>query len=257
MKKFIIISPARSGSTLVVTSLRQHHNVRILGEIFNDEEEERTLAFSRNWYSHNNERKSNLYYEHGDDASIFLRDHVFSNQITSKFTAVGFKILYNQAWEDLNVRKAWDFLIEERSIHVIHLVRRNLLASWVSLQIAFLTNEWVRFEDTNGAAVKISKLRLDPIKCQSYFEEVLTKRKYIQEMFKEHPKIEIEYERDLFSRFQFTMQIIQQFLGVPQKQLRKVVRKQSQVSLQDQICNYDEIRDYFRNSEYESFFHEE
>jgi LPS sulfotransferase NodH len=249
MLKFILVAAPRTGSELLATCLRQHQNVILFGELFNDEEEERQRAFYIKKSFRSFGEQSRTFYRWGDDANDFLNKYIFVNH-----WAVGFKILYNQARNEPKAEKAWDYLIENEDIHVIHLIRRNLLASLVSLKTALLTDEWVQLKDSPTNPTSSPTFRLDPQHCESYFEQTLERYQWIKSAFSRHPIIEIEYERDLCHQFEKTRQDLQDFLKITRQPLEKLLVKQAKRKLHDTIINYHELKDYFQNTDYEVFF---
>jgi LPS sulfotransferase NodH len=254
MKCFIVLGHGRSGSTLLVRSLTEHPNVRMFGELFHDTPEERERAFHALNKKFGPGRHETSFYREGEDGGAFLRDSVFYKRPWSEIMAVGFKMFYLHARGNGNVAKAWDYLAENKDIHVVHLRRANLLECWLSLKIASITKEWAWQKGAPGPRTVLPPLELDPIECENYCNQTLMHRQWASERFKDHPTIEIEYETDLVSRFQETMYELHDFLGIPRGPAEQILEKMGKRKPREQIVNYDEFKEHFRNTLYESFF---
>jgi LPS sulfotransferase NodH len=262
MVKFILLSHARSGSTLIALALGQHEAVRMYGELFNDEEQERKNAFRAGKPVFRNGREifrsqNGLaeYYDESEDGATFLREQVFYKRYLEQPFAVGFKIFYNQSRKSQGTNAAWHYLADDKDIHIIHLKRRNLLASLVSLHVAFATDEWARPIGTNMPRLSSVTLSLDPERCKSYFDEIEAGYQWANKSFEGHPKIEIDYEKDVCDCFSTTMQNIESFLGIPYQMVEKLIEKQEGRKLCEIITNYESLGQYFKNSCYSEFFH--
>ena len=254
MVKFIILGSGRCGSTLVVKSLDEHPNVRVAGELFHAEEQERHRAFHALNRTYLPDQQEAEYYRSGDDAAQFLERAVFYTRPWKKIWAAGFKIFYLHARGNPHEKRAWGYLLDHKDIRVVHLRRVNLLESFLSLRLAVITGEWKRWAGTPTPGIEPEPITLDPHRCQEYFNNVLTQEQWARKSFRNHSYLEIHYERDICGRFNVAMNEIQDFLGVPQMTARQVLEKQAKRSPREMIVNYDELREYFRYTLYEDFF---
>lgn len=256
MVAFVLLSHARTGSTLVTLSLAAHPNVRMYGELFNDEEDERARAFRGEQIVHKKISLGSKYpsYCRKDmDGGRFVHDHIFSDHDESLFS-VGFKLFYDQAAGHLSDSTVWKYLVEDNDIHIIHLLRNNLLESWVSLQTALLTDEWTRESSLTSLAYPILPLELDIASTEGYFDHITSRVMWAQSTFGNHPSIEISYEHDICNDFQMTMHRLHDFLGLPRVGVTKPLKKQAFGSLRERIKNYDELARFFRSTPYGEFF---
>jgi LPS sulfotransferase NodH len=258
MTKFILLGHRRSGSTLLFCDLVLHRNIYMFGELFNESEEERRRAFRSGLQGCTVAQRRGLdesmYYRDGQDGAEFLRNLAFYERYWQP-VAVGFKLFYHQARDTNNARKAWDYLISDRDVRIVHIMRRNMLDSMLSLRIALQTNEWARCKgEAPSPAQMLNPLRLTPVECEDYFSEVERERQWARESFSEHPMLEVEYETDLCRRFQATMYRVHDFLGVPRRRARKMLEKQAQRTPAEQLCNYGELKAYFARTPYASLF---
>jgi LPS sulfotransferase NodH len=254
MVDFILLGHGRSGSTLLVKSLDEHPNIRMFGELFNIEEKERCRAFHALNRTYPPDQLEKGYYVEGEDAAEFLRSSVFYPRPWKEIQAVGFKMFYVHARRYPKERNAWDYLIAKRDLHVIHLVRRNLLESFVSLQIARRTKEWKRWKSDTSPVSEYEPFHVDPAILQGYFNEKFTYRQWARRTFRDRPFIEIEYERDVCGDFESVMHRLHDFLRVPRGPARQLLAKQAMHHPCDMIVNYAELKERFRNTLFEVFF---
>lgn len=256
MMRFILLGHGRSGSTLIVRSLEEHPNLRMFGELFHDSERERERAFHALNETFGAERTESQFYREGGDGAEYLREGVFYERPWKDISAVGFKMFYVHARGDAGARRAWDYLIENEDISVIHLSRTNLLESWVSLRVASITKEWVWYAGSAAKRTQVPPLTLDPSECEAYCNQILAQRQWAAEAFRNHPTLEIEYEADIVQRYQATMDRVHDFLEVPRRPARQVLEKQAKRKPHEQISNYRDFEEHFRHTLYESFFHQ-
>jgi Sulfotransferase family len=260
MVRFIVLGHARNGSTLLTTALGQHEQVRIFGELFNDEEEERRRAFRAGCPLYRDGRLIDRqsegraeFYRDGCDGATFLREEVLYQRYTDDLFAVGFKIFYNQA-RTASAKSAWMYLRRTPSIRVIHLLRKNLLESLLSLRLAFLTGEWVRPRQAGTTVSQPPPIWLHPEETRAYFDEITAWRQWAIKFFRSHHMLEMEYASDLCSKFNETLQRAQEFLGIPFQPVTQLLEKQAQRSPADQISNYAELKTHFDDTPYGTFF---
>jgi LPS sulfotransferase NodH len=254
MVKFILLGHGRSGSTLLVKSLGRHSNVRMLGELFNEEAAERERAFHALNRIFPSDQPETRYYRDGDDGEEFLRNGVFYERGWENIHAVGYKMFYVHARRNRQEKKAWDYLVNNRDVHVVHLLRRNLFESFISLQIARKTKEWKRWKTDTKPFTEIEPFALTPKECADYFNQKTAFRIWGRRTFKDHPFLEIEYERDVCANFDNALHSIHDFLGVAREPAQQLLEKQARRHPSQQVTNYEELKEYFRYTLYESFF---
>ena len=254
MIKFILLGHGRSGSTLVVKSLAQHPNIRMAGELFHESQDERKRAFEGLNRTYPPDKAEKHYYLEDTDGAKFLREDVFYERPWPEIRAAGFKLFYVHARNHSETRKAWPYLLENKDIRVLHLVRTNNLESFLSLKLALLTKEWKRWKNSQTERAEPPLLTLDPKECRAYFDEKRVWRDWARASFSDHPFFEFEYERDVCRRFQPLMHDIHDFLDVPRAPASELLEKQARKPPREQIANYDELKEYFRYTPHEEFF---
>ena len=73
MIHFVLLAHVRSGSPVLVRSLAEHRNVRMFGELFNPDENERARAYSqisRCKIARRRGLDASMYYRDGDDGGL-------------------------------------------------------------------------------------------------------------------------------------------------------------------------------------------
>jgi LPS sulfotransferase NodH len=230
---FVILGHPRSGSTLLVQSLRAYEGILAYGELFQDEPDARRRAF----------RGAHVYYETDADGAAFLSDTIFHDDGDADTVAVGFKLFYTQA-RARGARSAWRYLLGRTDLCVIHLTRDNLLDAFVSLREAEASGRWhVGLGETPPAGAAI---HVDPGDCLRFLDCVSAHRAWVRRAFQSHALLELSYERHLAADFDRTMAQVQGFLGVPPKPLPILSRKQSSGPLETRVSNYHELKDRLR-----------
>lgn len=167
--------------------------------------------------------------------------------------AVGFKLLYNQPTSNQEQnQQILNYLKSVKDLKVIHLKRKNYLASYVSLISARSSGSWMSTK--NVKSEKYDRLiEIDYEDCIKEFEKIQNWEKEYDELFVDHPVYQVNYE-ELKENLVESLKHIQNFLGVPQKTLYSNTIKQSKIPLDQKITNYKELKDKFSGSDWSSFF---
>lgn len=252
MVRFILLAHGRCGSSLITESLARHPEVRVGGELFHCEEEPRRRAFRPLNGTESATHHESRHYRSGTNAARFLEHDVFHER--PGIRAVGFKMFYVHARSNANEREAWNYLLTNNDIRVIHLIRTNMLESYISLRVASITGEWERPRDSSAPRVEAPTLELEPKVCEAHFNQELAWRQWGRESFRHHPFLEIEYDKDVCTRFQAVMNEIQDFLDIARLPASQLLEKQSRRSTREAIINFDELKNYFQHTLYEEFF---
>jgi LPS sulfotransferase NodH len=266
--RFMILGSARTGSNLLVSLLSAHRNIKMYGELLN-----------LDWLG-----KGDLL-EALENPTMFLRKRVYAAH-RPDVAAVGFKMFYdhltksyfekpldlpgvsaqlrarwmqfsdfiesNYEWDALSerFRKTWEFLYGDRSLAVIHLKRRNMLHTLISVRRAFMTSQWWNLKSNSNAA---PALHLHPDECGRYFHMLDTSAQEADIAFQDHPKIEVTYEA-LAEKQDDTMEQIFAFLKVPYAPVTTRMKKQNLTPPWEAVANYDQLKTYFRNTKWNAFF---
>ena len=104
--KFVLLTHPRSGSTLLSLALRAHPEIRMFGELFNDESDERICAFEAGYRSRPSIARYLKYirggaYVRGWNSAEFIERQIYFDPSNDRPPATGFKLFYEQARSDL------------------------------------------------------------------------------------------------------------------------------------------------------------
>ena len=230
--RFIVLAHPRSGSQLLVNALGQHPDVRCYGELFHPRPEVRALHHrlddGRSW-------------REGDDAGEFL-----ASVFAAPRPAVGFKLFYNHC------EAALEALSRDSRLRVIHLHRENLLAAYVSLQIAIATDRW-QVRAGEQASEAHPPLSLDAALCREFFVRVEAQRARALERFAAHPRFEVEYHA-LTAQFDESLARAFEHLGVAPVAVEKRLLRQASRPLREQIANFDTLAAAFAGTPWARWF---
>jgi LPS sulfotransferase NodH len=175
-----------------------------------------------------------------------------ARRLREKFDRLSTFIDSNYDWGDLagRFRGAWDFLVGDLSLAVIHLRRRNALDTLISLKRAFATNEWWSLKSDSRPAFTV---RLDPEECGRYFQKLSDSQDAADAAFAAHPKIDLVYE-DLVERQQDALDGVFTLLGVPRARLTTRMTKQNPAPARETVANYEQLKDHFRRTRWGALF---
>lgn len=241
-QKFVIICRKRTGSNFLVSLLQSHPKIRAFGEVFGDEEQ-----IHWGYPSYSSEK---VLQTRKKDPTKFLDKIVFRDFLKST-EAVGFKLLYQEE-QNFSEKTICEYLKKIKNLNVIHLKRRNILANYISWQIAKKTDVWILLKHQNNHK---PKLEIDYEDCLNYFQKTKALEKEHESFFDKHSRqIHTLYYEDLVANTEKEIQGIQQFLGVESLPLIHYTRKQEQRPLKEIITNYDELKEKFADTPWQTFF---
>jgi len=237
--KFVIIATHRTGSNYLSCLLNDHPEVFSLGEVFNlptiwgqpgnpEINHSRILKIFRNLLP-----------------VSFLRLYVYG-KYPDLVKAVGFRYFYSQADTFQSVT---DYLRSQSDVKVIHLKRRNLLDSYVSLNLAKSSGVW----SSEKPPGKLRKLVINPKDCLDYFEKSSRLITKYDRLFAKSSRIDIYYE-DLLRKKASQIRKILKYLGILDRKLTCNLIKQNTRSFDEVVVNYKILKKYFRGTRWEGFF---
>ncbi len=227
--RFVVVSAARSGSTLLRTYLDGHPQLCCHGELLGFR---RILGLSMkglpSWPGrHSQDLALELLPLRSRDPVGFLR-RVLDDSVD---LAVGFKALY-QHLDDPQFAEVLDWLIDCTELRVIHLQRRNGLRRYVSYER--------HRRNRRDPASTGQPLTIDPVAARQDLGEVERRRARIDRELAAHPALAVAYE-DLLADTVAQRRRILSFLGVGDEELAFRTEPSAE-KLRDTIANYDEIR---------------
>ncbi|MDX2222631.1 MAG: hypothetical protein SFV21_07785 [Rhodospirillaceae bacterium] len=258
MKKFVIIAHARSGSFMLATGLAGQRHLEMHMELFNPHPVNRRTLFAvrRPELAADRTASRDAYYRDGESAAEFLSTYVYHDRYGPDVQAVGFKILYDQARIG-PAASAWQRLADDTEIVVIHLTRRNLLATLVSLLVAQATRRWSVAANDRGPRPAVPPFTISPSACADFFRSMQSDSARIRSMFARHAVLELEYECDLVADFAGAARRVLAALSVPESgPLIPQTGRQARYRLSEQVSNFVELKAHFAGTQAATYFDE-
>jgi LPS sulfotransferase NodH len=268
MRRFMILGSARTGSNFLLSLLSSHPSIKTYGELFNldtlprdnliEALEDPIAYLRRRVYKPHGPGISaagfKMFYYHLTkdyfDKPVHAADT--SQRLHDKFIQFSAFIESNYDWDNLarRFRETWDFLIEDVSLAVIHLKRRNALDTLISLKRAYATGEWWSLKSKSRPRFT---LHLDPEECSRYFQTVSDSQAAADTVFAAHPKIDVIYE-DIAERQQDVLKGIFTLLEVPCLPLTTRMTKQNPTPAWETVANYEQLKNHFRHTQWSVLF---
>jgi LPS sulfotransferase NodH len=232
MKRFVILTTQRTGSTFLKNYLNSHPDILCYGELFNKPKYcvkvQPEQFYKRNYF--------NFFAKY--KAAPYL------NNILNGNKAVGFKLMYNQANElSLTPKK-----ISEMGIQIIHLTRQNYLKIFISRQMKMLTGVAHSKKITN----EFFKIKLN---CKQMLKSIKQIHNDVEFYNKQinNRSFKITYEQLFNDTYGESKKILDYIEIAPNKQMRCELKKITSDNLSDIIENYDEVTEHLKNTPYEKF----
>lgn len=241
--KFVIIASHRSGSNYLSSLLGSHAHIMSIGEVFN---ESALFANPGKTYLENNMFAKAFR----DIAPVWFVRRFIYGSYPRHIQAVGFRYFYLHA--EGKFRSVLEFLQKDRSIAVIHLKRKNLLDSFVSLMKAQRTNIWTVASESSTVQPKI-RFPLTAEACTTYFTSMENYAAQFDEYFSDHQMLGVDYET--LCRFPGREhKRILSFLGLPLHTLSASTKKLGIQNAAEVVSNYDQLKRHFRHTRWGRFF---
>ena len=238
--RFCILTTGRTGSTRLRLLLDSHPLVRCHGELFG--ENLSTLA------APGSDAHQALLAERAADPAAFLA-RAFE---PGGARAAGFKLLYGQLlnrWPGL-----LDLLQADRSVRIVHLVRRNGIKRFLSEYfVGTVTGRHLCPRDEEPPAV--GPVTIPVAALLADLEAVPVQAARIRDLFREHPFHEIAYEDSLDDDGP-AMRAVQAFLDVPPAPLSAGIRKILPDDPRLLIANFAEVAAAVRGTPFEPWLGE-
>lgn len=225
-KRFIVLSRSRTGSNMLISLLNSHPHIDVEGEIF-----------------------AKLEGQNYQD----ILSRVYSEQ-PRHIKAKGFKIFYYHPQDDKS-QGIWSYLEESKHISVVHLKRRNTLRTLISRKIADSCGVWATRSSVNLDIKEKKSLIYTSAELEKGFRQTKAWEIENDVKFSSHPLISIYYE-DILDDSHNQFRYILDFLQVPFFSLKTEMKKQNPENMRDLVINYDELKFYFQETEWQEFFEE-
>ena len=247
-QKFIILGWYRTGSNFLATSVNSHPKVICYSELFFPKK----IFWSNGVYGKRSDSQE-LINIRNKSSEYFLNEHVF-RCYPKHIKAVGFKIFYPQ-FENPIYENLVNDIKKIKGLKILHIKRRNYLNVLVSQKIGAISGKMLRVTEKGfGKKQQISNIYISPQECHTYFTKLDTLISKYDVVFSSNEMLTIYYE-DLVSNYGKNMYDIYSFLDVQTYEAYSILKKQNYHHISDIISNYNELKDFFMNSKWESFFY--
>lgn len=271
--RFIILSLGRTGTNMLSQALNSSPRIVCFGDVFNPQADLVQLFVGT--YERFTDRELSL---RSRDPLRFLEERILC-PYPGEVRAVGFKLHYGQlpGYPGLLERLASD-----KELRVLHLRRRNLLRTLVSLKRARATGVYLDDSKRKLTLARLMNVARHPLRTARTLRRRLSPARASQQaararvtvsadelrdfivgtrmraashdrLYDAHPKLTVWYE-DIVDRWEETLAEVQSFLGVEPAPLTVTLRRQNPEPLRELVENYDELYEAFEGTQHQGFF---
>lgn len=251
----LLLTRQRTGSGALGTIMHRHPELYNTGEILHPSDPENKLNFFS--YLRSNPKHMTAFADPETREKLVGQYFKFLEMSTNgrrpildvKYRSLhhwdlGWLGLFEQPWLIAHVKHA--------GIPVLHLLRRNHAATYVSGLLAEANQVW---HTSDPKKIKITSLKIKPSAligfCENSVREVAQVRKWLG---KYERVLSLEYEAMLDSSGNMPEKVateLASFLGIaPFSQLNSIFSKQAPAQLSDCIQNFDEVAVALRGTEF-------
>ena len=248
VQKFLIAGMPRSGSTLVATTLAQHMNIVIHGELFHPVTSERAGSHSIK----KSEGKIRFFDPKIENYIDFLKNEIWNRKFADK-AAVGFKLFgeYVSSYDD---RELFSTIIENfPDLKFIIIWRENLLDCLISRKVAESSGIWMKYSNDISKDNLARKISIDPDFAIKFFENYSQIKFFLANISRNTKCFILDYE-DFVSRFDTKSDEMFEFLGVNPAPVSMAIKKQASHRQSDYVENWNALRARFNNTPFSSYF---
>lgn len=260
-RNFILLASPRTGSGYLSSLVNSHPNAVMLSEIFNfhhhhgkfleDPAGWYSLHCNRNYPDHVQVVGAKILYGHATtndfscdfDGNVGPTYAIKAKMASSLRNAAGIRQL-QEKFDTL-----WTQLKNDRNLFIVHLKRRNVLETVLSLRKAMISDQWLSTQEHKSAR----QIMLPYDFCIKYFKYIQFYEGVYDRLFFKSQVLDVYYE-DLINTHRKVMERAQLFLGLPPVQLKSTFSKQSVLPVAEAIINYEELKSQFSGSSWEKYF---
>jgi LPS sulfotransferase NodH len=232
--QFIIVSNGRSGSNLLLGLLSSHPRVKHCGEYYTDNRMKQEDFTGRDLLTEFHEELSRKSFERA---------------VGAKFLYYQLEAAYADKFDVPALKQVQDFVLTNTDLKIIHLTRRNLLRTVISMLVAAKTGVYVAHDQKE--LPKNASIEIDTADCIQRMKRIQEYEQQVREWFSKHSVHEMVYENLADQQDIETDQVLK-FLGVDTMPLQGRLVRQSK-SLKDSVANYDELVTALSGTEFASF----
>ena len=243
--KFIVLGYPRTGTSMVISTLRKHPQIVGFGEIFMHQEVGLNLNYDYNFFD-----LDKILAIRNKYPLEFLDSFIFTSY-RSNLKAVGFKLFPHQM-DNHRFKSMWQWLETNKEMKIILLTRKNWLASYSSYLIAKKDNNWWVGNPSHRTK---STVYIEPDNLSKYFSKRIFYDDKIMNHIRFHQILEINYEE--MSKYpDHTFRMVQDFLETDILKLKVSSVKKEIRPLSEVIENFEELKASFSGTKYENFFYD-
>ena len=240
-KRYILFGHQRCGSSVLTSGMKSNPNIKAFAELFTPNH----ITFNYPGYDNHS---ISLMKLRDSEPVRFLEEVVFCGQ-NDNVEAVGFKVFPDQI-DRPKFEPVWQWIADNDDVALIMLNRENALKTLCSVQIAKKTGVWGIKDEKKRPTLTIT---LTPKQCEEFFEKRAAYAQMVRERFKGRDIFEITYET-FAENIPKYFSAVQDYIGIestplPVNDVKKEIR-----TLDEIIVNYDELKDHFKNTRWESYF---
>ena len=266
--RLIVLTSGRTGSSWLTQALNSHPQIVCFGSVFGASTD--FVSFDVDGYDNFSTQDQALRER---DVQKFLQERIFCDH-GSDVRAVGFKLQYKNVY---GYPSLLDHLTADRELRVVHLQRRNLLRSFISLQLAETTGQYHRqplrlgwrrlltgLRHPERAIERLRtrlatrsytppSLRLAKEDCEQFIQRTRWSQGHYNKRFSAQEGMGILYE-EMVKDAQSAFGRVQEFLGVERRALSYSQQPLNVAPMRDLLANYDELREALRDTQYAWMF---
>ncbi|HEU4731752.1 MAG TPA: sulfotransferase [Kofleriaceae bacterium] len=250
VQPFVVIGRHRTGSNMLRYALETHPQVVQYGELFNGALQEIAGAYGKYAY-----RPQSLLRWRRTDARAFLNDVIYRD-VLPPISAVGFKLFYRHGRNDGH-GNPWPVLRERGDVRIIHLVRQNPIASFLSNERIARREPHVAMRSSRRTVQPAIDLRpinerivVDIQKFKTYLATYESDIRTFTDEFRGRAILELHYEA-MVTDTDAVIDSVLAFLGVERRPLRLQTERQTRGHVLHGIVNLDEVAAAHRGTRWE------
>jgi hypothetical protein len=245
--RFLQLSHRNCGEVALMMSLAGHPAIRMRAELMHRSDGERARIAG----------PDAAPYQLGEDGAAYVKAHGFAVGSQRRAKAAGFMMFYDSARLDHSMITAWDALIEDTDIRIVHVTRRDLLAWQVAEGVVARTPAWLNpFKPDPGYDVEPFSATFHQFR--GAFDQVSAEKLWARRAFARHQVLELEYETDIVGDLGGAVRRVCDFVGVdpaPMGFRIQPLAPRRPKSPAEQLVNFAELREAFELTPYEDLFH--
>ncbi len=238
-RSFLLLSAPRSGSNLLRDCLNQHESIRCFGEIF------KNRSFNRKQWQRlsgaSAELTPELKHLHETDLVSFWKMILAKYRLDKP--VIGAKMFYHHSEGE----EIWHYLASSRT-PIIHLVREELIDSYLSLTLAEASWIWRQEKDAKMDVEYNHNVSIDLHRFEQYCRKLRRYFDSTEVLFRDNPYLKITYAALVNDREQ-TMPEVYSFLGLPNRETWPRLTKQLARSREEVVTNWSEVASFIKTNE--------